>query len=108
MRLINEAKGGDVLEIADEVAELSDRYCKGNYGGFDYVGRRFSEALEFASALKKNKRLFNDVLANYKDVYAILEDNNYHTANLGLSALCDPDDFIRTSTGILKSYLRYL
>lgn len=110
LKSVNEAvKSDEELEfLSDRVIDFARKYVKGSYGGFDGVGRRFSEALEFAHNLKRNTGLFNEVLANYREIYAILEDENFHTENLGLQALCEPREFMKTVDTIFKGYLRRL
>lgn len=82
-------------DIAERVMDLGRKYVKGSYSNYDHVGREWSEALEFAHALKRNKDLYRAVKDNYEDVYLILEDRNFHTENLGLEALFDRKDFMR-------------
>ena len=98
-----------MYELAEKVMTLSTNYIKGSYSGLDpYIGRKPVEALQFAKALKADKKLFAEVKKNYKAVYAILEDENYHAANLGLDALFNQKQFKNTMAMFVDAALGYV
>lgn len=100
---------GEAAALSRRLMDLGHRVVKGSYSlsAEDHC-RRISEALAFARAVKRDKRLFKAVRDNFDEVYAILENENFHVENLGLEALFDRREFLRDAGTILESALRDL
>lgn len=100
---------GEAAALSRQLMDLGHRIVRGSYSlSAEDQCRRISEALAFAKAVKGDKRLFKGVRDNFDEVYAILENENFHTENLGIEALFDRGEFLRDVGVMLSSTLDYL
>lgn len=103
LKKINEELTEDeVWDLEQRLLRFSEKYIKGSYRGQDYIGRRWGEILEFAEELKRNKRLFAEVRENYEQLVELLEWENAHSEVLGLEAIFEPKEFMKTVQSIFQ------